>query len=416
MLKRAATDSLLRSVGRSTVTAVIGPRQCGKSTLVRQLESEGAGWRYLTFDDPMALAFATDDPKGFLTEHKGPLILDEVQRCPGLMTTLKLFVDQDRRPGRYVLTGSADILALPKVNESLAGRMELIDLLPLSQAELNGTIAQNVLSLLIESSIISTKQSLDTHLLKRIVAGGFPETALRKTQEDQRAWHLSYLRTILDRDVRDIARLSGAENLPRLLALLAAKSGDFLNISSLARESKIKETTLHRYWDVLKRLFLITELPAHQTHLVDRILKSPKPFLVDTGMACSLLACDEARLGGDPWLKANLMQAFVAGELTRLASTLVPRPVVAHFRTARQLAVSFVLEFPNGDVVGIEVCPAQTVKPADGEGLKFLKEISEGHFVTGILLYEGEESLPLGSKIWALPLSALWNPTPFFEP
>lgn len=413
MLERAAAECLRKSVSRSTVTAVVGPRQCGKSTLVKQLQSQNPAWSYLTLDDPIALAFATEDPKGFLATHKAPLILDEVQRCPGLMLPLKLFVDQDRTPGRYVLTGSADILALPKVNESLAGRMEVLDLLPLSQAEIEGLCSNNPLLTLLASPFRALKQAHNNHLCSRIVSGGFPESALRPNPEDQRAWHLSYLRTLLDRDVRDIARLSGAESLPRLLALLAAKSGDFLNISALARETKIKETTLHRYWEVLKRLFLISELPAHQTHLVDRILKSPKPYLVDTGLACALLGCDEARLGADSYLRDNLVQAFVANELTRLASTLSPKPVVAHFRTARQLAVSFVLEFPNGEVAGIEVSATRTVKTSDTEGLKFLKEISEGHFKRGILLYDGDESVPLASDIWAIPISCLWDPKPF---
>ncbi len=416
LMKTRAAQSLLQAcIERSTVTMIVGPRQCGKSTLALDLQSIDGKWSYDSFDNPLSLQFALENPLGYLTEHRAPLILDEIQRCPSLLAPLKLFVDRDRTSGRYLLTGSANILALPTVNESLAGRMEILDLLPLSQAEISGQYHHNFVAFLTQHSFRQYKDSDGLPLSERIITGGFPEPALTRSPSNRRAWHLSYLRSILDRDVKEIARVTGTESLPKLISLIATKSGQFLNVASLARESRIKETTLHRYLEVLRRLFLIQELPSHQTLLVDRLLKSPKTYVVDTGLACALIGCDSARLQQDELLLASMTDAFVANELARLISGLESKPLLSHFRTVKQYAVPFVLEFPDGSLIGIDVTPSRAIASHQTEGLKYLKDVSGGQFQLGVVLYAGFESMPLAQNIWALPLSALWNPSLFFS-
>lgn len=415
-IHRGLALALQNAVRRTPVTAIVGPRQSGKSTLAEELLLAEGDWTSVTFDDPMALGFAKRDPDSFLTQHQPPLIIDEVQRLPELILPLKKQVDHNRRPGSYVLTGSANIFDQPEVADSLAGRVEQIELLPLTQAEIEGSQDENFLDLAFERTLSSKGKSDDPLVLPRIIRGGFPEPVMRQSAEDRRAWHESYIRAMLDRDVRDQARLAGISELPRLLRLVAAKSSDLLNTAGLARDSGMKETTLHRYWDILKRLYLIQEVPAFRLDLTMRLIKAPKAYLSDTGTAVWMLGRQSFNREQDEFLLQPLFEAFAANEFARLAACSNSKPRLYHFRTVRQHAADFVLEYPDGSIIGVNAAMGTSPGTKGFTGLSFLQEYANAGFRAGIILYEGTQVQPLAKDIWAVPYSALWTPSGFFLP
>jgi hypothetical protein len=257
MFRRNLTAPLLKALADSPVVLLHGARQTGKTTLVKTLARKQHRARYLTLDDAGVLSAARSDPAGFIGGLEGPVILDEVQRAPGLFVAIKAAVDRDRRPGRFLLTGSAHVMLLPQLSDSLAGRMELLTLWPLSQGEIEGVVegfidaAFGVLPVLAE-------QKADP--IARALRGGYPEVLRRTDEEGRRNWFGSYVTTILQRDVRDLAHIEGLTEMPRLLSLLAARAAGIQNFSELAQSSRIAPTTLKRYLALLETTFLIQEL------------------------------------------------------------------------------------------------------------------------------------------------------------
>lgn len=388
------------------VVMVVGPRQSGKSTLVRG--TEGPSRRYVSLDDPDILGQAKRNPKEFLETYRAPLILDEVQRAPELFLPLKLWVDRDRTPGSYLLTGSANVLTLPKVADSLAGRIEVIDLLPLHQAELEDT-GLNFVDEVFAEPMPDRGRWGGNDLADRIGRGGYPEHAQRPAGRRRTQWCESYIRTLLERDVRDLANIEGLAQLPRLLALLAARNGSTLNVSSLSRDTGIAPTTLTRYLDLLKALYLLQLVPAWSSEADLRLMKTPKAYLVDTGLACHLANLGAEGMDRDRDRMAPMLEGFVANELARQIAVSEGRPWLMHLRTVRNKEVDFVLESRDRRIVGIEVRPSRTVGAADAEGLRYLAELAEERFHAGIVLYDGSEAIPLAPHMVALPVSALWS-------
>jgi uncharacterized protein len=410
MIGRFASRKVLAALQDTPVVLLQGPRQSGKSTLAQRIAQERFAGNYITLDDPIALAEARRNPASFLRSRKPPLVIDEVQRTPELFLALKLFVDQDRRAGQFLLTGSANVLLLPKVADSLAGRMEPIELAPFTQAELEGS-EQNFVDRLFSAEPFAPTRTAHNadDLARRIARGGFPEPASRDDAERREAWYQAYVRTILDRDVRDLANISGLTQMPRLLALLAARSGQTLNLASLALETGVPHTTLTRYVDLFKALFLLTMTPAWSAQTETRLAKSPKAYIVDTGLICYLTGMDQEGLGSDPIRFDPAVETFVLNELHRLAAVSRTRPWLFHLRTVKQKEVDFVLEGRDGRVVGVEVRTTQAVQPSDLEGLQFLADIAEHRFHRGVVLYNGPEIQHLGENLFAVPISMLWS-------
>lgn len=389
---------------------ILGPRQAGKSTLAQSFA--GRERRYVTLDDPVALSQAKRDPGAFLDAHGTPLILDEVQRAPELLLPIKLRVDRDRRPGAYLLTGSANVLVLPKVADSLAGRTELIDLLPMTQAEIEGRDG-NFVDRIFEGPL-STRGVWEPgpSLAERILRGGFPEPALRSGSRRRAPWFESYFRTLLERDVKDLANIEGLVQMPRLLQLLADRNGATLNVASLSRDTGIAHTTLTRYLDLLKTIYLLQLVPAWSANVETRLTKSPKAYLVDSGLACHLAHVDARALEADRFVLDTAAESFVANELTRLIGQSERRPWLMHLRTVKQKEVPFVLEGRDQRIVGIEVKAAKSVIPADFDGLRYLADLAESRFHAGIVLYDGPEPVPMAPNLLALPIAALWETAP----
>jgi predicted AAA+ superfamily ATPase len=388
---------------------VIGPRQAGKSTFAQSLGSDRT---YVTLDDPLDLARAKANPGEFLDSFPGAVTIDEIQRAPELMLPLKLRIDRDRRSGRFLLTGSANVLVLPKVADSLAGRLEVIELLPLTQAELEGQ-ASRFLTLAFGEGWPGRQQVPPDAIEPRLVRGGFPEPASRGSAARRRQWFASYLRTLIERDIRDLGNIDGLTQVPRLLTLLAGEVGASLNVDSLSRESGIAATTLRRYLDLLKALFLIQLVPAWSTTTSARLAKTAKAYLLDSAFVGYLLGLSDEGLAVDAGRRKPVLENFVANELARLAGQSETPVGLYHLRTVRQKEVPFVLEGAAGTLVGINVTTQSNLMESDWEGLEYLEALSPDRFLRGIVLYAGSEIRALTTTIVALPYSVLWSGTTF---
>ncbi len=408
MLARHATIRLRTALADRPVVLLHGARQTGKTTLVRATAEE-VGARYLTLDDLTMLAAARGDAAGFLAGFAQPLVLDEVQRAPELLLAIKAAVDRNRTPGHFLLTGSANVLLVPRVAESLAGRMEIVNLWPFSQGEIEGAVEGFIDAVFGDAPPLPGRPSSSVRLTDRVLRGGYPEAVPIESAERRRAWFDAYVTTILQRDVRDLARIEGLTDLPRLLALLASRPMAQLNYADLSRGTGLPQSTLKRYFALLETVFLVRLLPPWHTNIGKRLVKTPKVLLTDTGLAAHLMGIDDARVAQDRTLLGGLSESFVAMELVKQAGWNVDPPALYHFRTHEGDEVDLVLERRGGALVGIEVKSAATVSAADFKGLRTLAKAAGRRFRRGIVLYTGAEAVPFGAGLFALPVEALWR-------
>ncbi|MCK9296566.1 MAG: ATP-binding protein [Desulfobulbaceae bacterium] len=390
------------------VVLIHGPRQCGKTTLARLIGDEGK-FVYFTFDDDVQRAAAQADPVGYVADLPERAVLDEVQRAPELFTSLKAEVDSRREPGRFILTGSANVLLVPRLADSLAGRMEILKLHPLSQAELAGEDS-SFLSMLFKASFRAgpTGQRLGMVLAERVVAGGYPPALARATPRRRMAWYRDYADTLILRDIRDLARISALEALPRLLALAAGQTACLVNISKLAAPFQMSRPTIREYMTLLSRIFLLEELPPWHGNRMKRLIKTPKLHLGDTGLACALLGLDAEMLWKDRAVFGRLLETFIYQELRRHASWQEETIIFSHFRDKDKVEVDVVLE-SGGRVAGVEVKAAATVTSDDFKGLRKLQDAVQERFAAGVVLYDGGSVVPFGSNLYAVPISCLWQ-------
>lgn len=398
-LKLALTDT--------PVVALLGPRQSGKSTLVRTLAPERA---YVTLDEEPMLRNAREDPVGFIAALPARVTLDEVQRAPELLLAIKVTVDRDRRPGRFLLTGSANLLLLPKVGDSLAGRIEFVQLHPLTESEKErqpGGLLQAFLAGSLAPRISGTEAKPASHLHERLLRGGYPPAQLR-SPERARQWHRQYLRTILERDVPDVARVRDATELGRLMEIVALRSASLLNLSALGTELGMRRETADQYLTVLERLFLVRRLPAWHRNEAKRLIKTPKIHLLDSGLATTLAGLD----AGDWTMRrdrvGHLVESFVVQQFIAQAGWTDPDLRFWHYRDKDQVEVDLVIT-RGRRTWGVEVKTAATVTPADGNGLRRLAEQCGKDFQGGMILYAGTNTLhTVDHRILAVPLSELW--------
>ena len=408
ILPRLLTPVIREAMADTPVICLLGPRQSGKTTLVRQLEPERA---YVSLDDNNYYQTATSDPAEFMASLPDVVTLDEVQRAPMLLPAIKRAVDEDRRPGRFLLTGSANLLLLPKVTESLAGRMEVIQLQPLTEAEKMrqpGLFVNALLEGAFNTAIRPETQTTEPTLAERLTAGGYPEP-LTRSPVRARQWRRQYLRTIIERDVQDVARVRDSHELARLLELLAVRSAQLFNASNLANSLGLHRDTVEHYVSVLERLFLVRRLPAWHRNTGKRLIKSPKLHLVDSGLAATL-----AGLSAEDWLgkrerMGHLLESFVVQQLIAQAAWTDPDLRFWHYRDKDQVEVDVVIT-RGRKTWGVEVKASATLAPADGKGLARLADFCGGDFERGILLYGGRDILPLKDKrMLAVSVSELWE-------
>lgn len=396
---------LLEALTDTPVTLIHGPRQCGKTTLAQTLD----GYAYFTFDDEVQLAAALADPVGFVGNLPDRVILDEVQRAPGLFLSLKAAVDRDRKPGRFVLTGSANVLLAPKLSDSLAGRIEILRLHPLAKCEVESNPGDFIDRLFNCELRLGSCERFGAELAEHIVCGGYPAAMVRRTDRRRREWYRAYTETLVQRDVQELARISRLDVIPRLLELAAGQTARLFNISELTSPFQLSRPTIRDYVTLLERIFLLEQLPPWHSNRLSRLIKTPKLHMGDTGLAASLLGVNAVTLSRDGGLLGQLLETFVYQELRRQASWSEQRIRFYHLRDRDGYEVDMVLERQGRDIVGVEVKSAATVTARDFRAMRRLKSALGDRFCAGVVLYDGERAVRFEEKLFAVPIAALWG-------
>lgn len=397
----------------SRVVGVVGARQAGKSTLVRAVVAGVPGATYVSLDDRDVRTAAAADPHGFVAGRAGLLAVDEVQRVPDLLLAIKAEVDLDPRPGRFLITGSSQLSANRAVSETLAGRIVRFELGPLSQGELAGTRDGFVDRLFADPGSLRTLGRVEAgkrDYLERAIRGGLPEARALPAQARE-DWFASYVQTVVEREVPSVSASPRTADLPRILRLAAGRHAGLLNVADLARDAGLPERSVHRYLEVLEAVFLLTRIPPWAANVGGREAKMPKLFLLDSGLAAHLrgldidvLATPELARGAD----GPVLEGFVCGELLRAQVWSQTRTSLLHYREHRGGEIDLVLQDRRGDVVCIEVKAARDVAPADLRALTRMRDRLGARFRAGVVLHCGSGTLPLGDRLWAAPIAALW--------
>lgn len=398
-------DAALRESLQDTPAVLVnGPRQCGKTTLVRQYEG---AMSYFSLDDPALLAAVKADPLGFV-KRLDRAIIDEVQRAPQLLMALKLVIDQDRRPGRFLLTGSANLMALPQIADSLAGRVDILTLLPLSHSELTRRPSEFLSRARTQDwPLNASSQPEQTDLTQQVLAGGYPEMRQRATAARRQAWARAYLNTLIERDIQDIAHIDQLSQVPQLLSIAAELSGQLVNLSQIGGQIGLNTKTVDKYIGILEKLFLVRRLPAWSRNELSRLIKTPKLHFLDAGLQSTLTRLTPELVLTQRTRFGATLETWVHGELRKLLSLDREPWFLSHYRDKDQNEVDFVLESPLREVLGIEVKAAASVHMSDFKGLRKLQEAAGSQFVTGIVLYDGDKALSFGDGLWAVPLDRL---------
>ncbi len=412
---RLIEPHLIEALADSPAVLIHGPRQCGKTTLARMVGAS-RGYKYVTFDDNVVRSSAQDDPQGFAAGLPERVILDEVQRAPALFSALKMEIDRRRIPGRFLLTGSTQVLLVPKLSDSLAGRLQTLRLHPLAQCEL-ARCDPDFLDALFDSEFAVERDGrLGDELPDRITAGGYPAALTRPPGRRQANWHYDHVDALIQHDVRDLARIRRLEILPQLLQAAAIQTARLFNLSHLAAPFEVSRPTIRDYVTLpagapaglaLERVFLLERLPAWHSNRLSRLVKRPKLHLCDTGVASALLGMDGPALAYDRSLFGQLLETFVFQELRRQASWHDVRMSFHHFRDKDGTEVDIVIERGTAGLAGVEVKASGTVRPADFRGLRKLQGALGDRFAGGVVLYDGEATVPFGERLHAVPVRRL---------
>ncbi|HET9970419.1 MAG TPA: ATP-binding protein, partial [Streptosporangiaceae bacterium] len=398
LVPRKASTLIAEALADTRVVTLNGARQAGKSTLARLAASASPDAVVRLLDDPATLRAAQDDPANFV-DHEGLMVIDEVQLAPELFRSIKVVVDTDPRPGRFLLTGSAQVLALRQLPDALPGRMEIIELWPFSQGEIDHSPDAFIDAAFAHGPALSRTSALRKRdYLDRLVRGGYPE-AIRRTPRRRAAFFDSYLTNLIERDVKELAAIERSGDLRRLLALLAGRSGSLLVPAALASESGIPRTTLSRYLELLTTVFLIKQIPAWSTGQTQRATGTPKLAFTDTGIAAHLIGQDAARLGDPDGAAGPMIETFVLMELARQLTWSSERARLYHYRTRDKIEVDAVLETPDGRRIAIEVKAGATVRTEDLAGLRHLAGRVGTRLMAGYVLYTGQQTLPFGDRL-----------------
>jgi len=411
MYQRYIAKPIIEALKDTPVILINGARQTGKSTLCRQLVEAGSfDGQIMTMDDPTTLSAAQADPLGFLQNLSPHVIIDEVQRAPELFLSIKKLVDDNRKGRRLILTGSADVMTLPQVADSLAGRIEIHDLWPLSQAEIHGKRSKFLDTLIAPDGRFQSHKNKWKDMIEAIRAGGYPEALQRETEGRKAKWFESYIDAVLQKDIKDLANIEGLTQIPNILQLIATRVGSTINLSDIARLSGVKNTTLQRYMALLEHVFLILKIPAWTPNIEGQFVKSPKIVLNDTGLLCHLRGESVDSLMGNRTTAGAFLENFIVMEIIKLLSWSDLFLKAYHFSIHRGAEVDLVLEDRKKQLYGIEIKTTASVDQNDFKGLKRLAELAGKKFQRGIVLYGGEHMVGgFGENLQAVPLSAVWS-------
>ena len=406
-LERFIESDLEKLLDFMPVVLLRGARQTGKTTLVETFKEKG--YAYLSLDDPRNLLYAKQDPIGFVRDLSVKSIIDEVQRCPEIFLSIKVSVDQNRLPGRFLLTGSADPLLVPNMGDSLAGRMSLLNLYPLSEGEKRRVKNRWVDSLWdgsfegLSAGIVTRDSSLSSWL-----AGGYP-SLVHTTAEKKQWWLEAYTELILQKDVSQLAQVDHLIEIPRLLTLLADRVGCLVNFEEVGRSLRLSGITVKRYLSLLQALFLYQPLPAWHFNLAKRLIKTPKIYLNDVALVTYLLGLSNQKIKEDGPQFGRLLENFVFNELQKGQSWSSVSFGLFHLRGVSGEEVDFILEKRGGEVIAIEVKAREMVSPDDFKVIKGIQKEMGDKFVRGFVVYMGDKIVRYGENLYALPLSCLWG-------
>jgi predicted AAA+ superfamily ATPase len=401
-------EGLVRAALRDTRIVVIsGPRQSGKTTLARRFA--GRDRAFLTLDNQPTLEAAKSDPVSFI-RGLDRAVIDEVQRVPEVLLAIKQSVDEDPRPGRFLLTGSANLLTIRTVHDSLAGRIEIIPLYPLGRSEWLRYKKPGFLTQVFRGKLPQAAQvRADSDLVRIVTAGGYPDAVKRRTERRRHDWYWAYVNSLVQRDIPEVASIDGGDQFPRLLELCARFAGQLTNLSEIGRAIGRDHKTVGQYLRILEQIYLVqTVLPWSRNEL-SRLVKSPKLHFIDSGLLCALRGHSSARLRSDRTLLGPILESFVFSELLKAAGWAEERLSIFHYRDKDQLEVDFILENPAGEIVGIEVKAAASIMRRDLAGLERVASAAGPAFVQGLVLYGGEQTLSFGSNLHAVPIANLWS-------
>ena len=413
---RYAAAEVQAALADTPVVVIVGPRQSGKSTLAEQIAAD-RGTQLISLDDAGPRAAANADPTGFIEERDLPVFIDEFQKAPALLDAIKSRVDRARRGGQrasgmFLLTGSANVWSTLRISESLTGRAERVQLWTLSQGELRGH-RESFLSGLLAGHVprVGDQPTGRGAIAETVVRGGYPEMVTRPPGSRRARWLRSYLEMTLERDVRDVTdRARQLGDLPILLKAAAGRIGGIVDLTSIGRAIEMKRDSVRRYLRLLELLFLVLQVPAWSKNFTQQVIKKPKLWIPDSGLACQLAGYNEDRFMADETKVAgSLFENFVASEIVKQASRLDQSVSLHHFRTAGGRGVDVVGEADDGSVVGVGVKLGATPRMSDFSGLAHLRDKLGARFKAGVVVNTGAETLPFGERLWAVPVAALWK-------
>ena len=419
MIRRYLETRITESLQHFPAVLLTGARQVGKSTLAQSLIASSWAAEYFTLDDRITLDSALRDPDGFISGLPVPSVIDEIQRAPDLMRAIKRSIDRNRKPGQYLLTGSANILSLPSVTERLAGRVALHTLHPFSWPELEGMPLPGIMGDLFEVQTAGElikrlpkkpTRDLRPRIIEQIITGGYPPVVLMNSQRARQEWHSAYRQTYLERDLRNLRAIENIPDFNRLLSLAGLRTGKLLNLSELSRESGLPFSTLRRYMNLLEVTYQVFLLRPYFSHAGKRLVKTPKLYFNDTGMAAHLSGLDTWAMIEKHAATGPMLETWVASELCKILPLLDHRFRLYFWRTQEGQEVDFLIE--RGDqLVAIEVKWTGRLKEADVRGLARCAENLKDKLRFSVVLYSGNEVVPLSAKSVALPLSIFFGVT-----
>jgi uncharacterized protein len=405
---RRVRSRVLEALADTRIVMVVGARQVGKSTLARDIATSDHPARVINLDNEAARRSAQDDPTGFIAGIDGPVVIDEIQRAPGLLLAIKERVDLDLRPGRFLLTGSANVFASQRVREALTGRTETITLWPLAQTEIHGTTGN-----IVDALFASRPPQIDEAPVGRaafdslVADSGYPEARLRSPGRRRGRWFESYIEDTLTTDLTEISDALKLREMPRLLRLIASQAANELVYRTLSQRLDLQHRTVRSYVALLEAVYLVKVLPAWRPGIGTREVHAPKAYIVDSGLLAHLVRADVGRIGGDDQVTGKILENFVAMEVVRQSewAEMDARPY--HYRRGRD-EVDLILENRSAEIVAVEVKAAASIRMKDYAPMIKLRDARGGQFKAGIVVYAGAQTLPLGDRIWAVPISGLW--------
>lgn len=408
LITRHILPLVVETLSYARVTFLMGARQVGKSTLVREIAAEHHPAEVLNLDDQATREAASADPTGFVAGLAGPVAIDEVQRVPDLLLAIKEAVDRDPTAGRFLLTGSANILTAPRIYDALSGRINIERLWPLSQAEIESARTNLVDALFAGEPPRITDAPIGRGAwVPRAAVGGYPEVSTRPPGRGRQAWFEDYVTTVIQRDLRDLTGAYRIGEMPRLLRALAAQAANLFVAEATGSRLGLDRKTVQSYTGLLETVFLVQRIPAWRPGIGTREVQKPKLYLVDTGLLADLLGADERRIAQDPQITGRMLENFVGMELVKHLAVAKTRGTLHHYRRDVH-EVDIVIENRAGEIVAAEVKASASITAADHRELARLRDARGSSFRAGALFYAGERTLPLGDRLWALPIGALW--------